>query len=136
MIINPAVIVHGLADARVGLGLGLPVTLLSAPGAALFAGCLWWRELVAAAQGEFPRTDATDILDCADASGMALSALRCGSPRLVLWHDAPAWNRVAAIAAHQGGFILTRPPAALDLGHRNAARQLHAWLSAARDPEK
>jgi hypothetical protein len=50
MIIHPAVIVHGLSDARAALRPGWPVTLLSAPGAALFAGCLWWRELVAAAR--------------------------------------------------------------------------------------
>ena len=42
----PAVIVHGLGDARLALSVGLTVTLLSAPGAALYAGCGWWRALV------------------------------------------------------------------------------------------
>src|SRR3954447_4239723 len=99
MIVHPAVIVHGMEDAQAALAPGLPVTLLSAPGAALFAGCLWWRELVVAARRE--RADAMDILDCADASGQAVGALRSGINRLVLWPDAPGYGRVAAIAERQ-----------------------------------
>jgi hypothetical protein len=129
MIVHPAVIVHGVADAKAALAPGLPVTLLSAPGAAVFAGCLWWREIVAAARAACPDTAATDILDCADASGMAMGALRSGVCRLVLWPDAPGWDRVAAIAERQGGFVLRQAPAALDLAERNAIRRLHGWLT-------
>jgi hypothetical protein len=128
MIVYPAVIVHGLADAKAALAPGLPVTLLSAPGAALFAGCLWWRELAAAARAVYPDTEASTILDCADASGMAMGALRCGVVRLVLWPDAPGWHRVAAIADSQGGFVLRQAPPALDLATPNAIRRLGAWL--------
>ena len=128
MIIHPAVIVHGLADARAALTFGLPVTLLSAPGTAIFAGCLWWREMVAAAQAEFPSVEAVDILDCGDASGAAMGALRSGLCRLVLWPEAPGWASVAAIAVRQGGFVLAEAPAALDLSHRNAFRRLDGWL--------
>jgi hypothetical protein len=128
IIIHPAVIVHGLADARAALASGLPVTLLSAPGAALFAGCLWWREVVATARTDFPGTEVTDILDCADASGMAMGALRSGVCRLVVWPNAPGWDRLAVIAHGQGGFIMTQAPAALNLGQPNAIRRLHAWL--------
>jgi hypothetical protein len=128
MIIHPAVIVHGSADAKVALAFGAPVTLLSAPGAAVFAGCLWWREMVAAARADFPETEATDLLDCADASGVAMGALRSGLCRLVLWPEAPGWASIAAIAAGQGGIVLTEAPAALDLSHRNAFRRLHFWL--------
>jgi hypothetical protein len=128
MIVHPAVIVHGLTDARAALAPGLPVTLLSAPGAALFAGCLWWRHVVAAALTEYPQTEATDILDCADASGLAMGALRSGVHRLVLWRQAPGHAKVAAIAAEQGGFVLPQAPPALDLAQRNAIRRLDAWL--------
>jgi hypothetical protein len=128
MIVHPAVIVHGVADAKAALAPGLPVTLLSAPGAGLFAGCMWWREVVAAARACCPETEATDILDCADASGMAMGALRSGVCRLVLWPDAPGWSGVATIAERQGGFVLRQAPAALDLAHRNAIRRLHVWL--------
>jgi hypothetical protein len=129
MIIYPAVIVHGLADAKAALAPGLPVTLLSAPGAALYAGSLWWRQIVAAARAGSPSADVmTDVLDCADAAGAAMGALRSGVCRLVLWRDTPGWGAIAAIAARQGGFVLTRPPVALDLGQRNAIRRLPAWL--------
>jgi hypothetical protein len=128
MIVHPTVIVHGLADARAVLAVGAPVTLLSAPGAALYAGCLWWREVVGAARADFPATQATDILDCADASGMAMSALRSGVSRLVLWPDASGWQAVATIAQQQGGFVLSQAPTALDMAERNAARRLPAWL--------
>jgi hypothetical protein len=128
MIVYPAVIVHGLADAKAALAPGLPVTLLSAPGAALFAGCLWWRGVVAAAREVHGGTEASDILDCADASGLAMGALRSGVCRLVLWPDAPGWDGVAAIAERAGGFVLRRAPPALDLAHRNAIRGLHSWL--------
>jgi hypothetical protein len=128
MIIHPAVIVHGLADAKAALTLGLPVTLLSAPGAAMFAGCVWWREMVAAARAAFPETEAMDILDCADASGVAMGSLRSRICRLVLWREAPGWASVAAIAERQGGFVLSAAPAALDLANRNAIRRLNGWL--------
>jgi hypothetical protein len=128
MIVYPAVIVHGLADAKAALAPGLPVTLLSAPGAAQFAGCLWWREIVAAARAAHPDADVIDILDCAEASGMAMAAIRSGVFRLTLWPDAPGWNSVAAIAERAGGFVLRRAPPALDLGQRNALRRLQGWL--------
>jgi hypothetical protein len=128
MVVHPAVIVHGLSDARAALATGWPVTLLSAQGAALFGGCLWWRQVVAAARSEYPDTQAIDILDCADAAGLAMGALRSSVNRLVLWPDAPGHAKVAAIAAAQGGFVLAQPPLALDLGVRNASRRLEAWL--------
>ncbi|HEY1412467.1 MAG TPA: hypothetical protein VGF36_10010 [Rhodopila sp.] len=128
MIIHPAVIVHGLADANAALAPGLPVTLLSASGAALFAGCAWWAAIVAAARAGNPQTEAMDILDCADASGTAMGALRTGVHRLILWPEAPGWDAVAAVAGQAGGFILPEPPPALDLSQHNAIRRLHTWL--------
>jgi hypothetical protein len=128
MILPPAVIVHGLADATRALADGAPVTLLSAPGAALFGGGLWWRELVRAAGAAHPRTRLIDILDCADASGFAMAALRVGVIRLVLWPDSPNAAAVAELAAGQGGFVLPRAPRALDLADPAAARRLHDWL--------
>src|SRR5262249_21900556 len=70
----PAVVVHGWTDARAALAPGRPVTLLSARGAALYAGAGWWRALVARARAGHPAVPLEDILDCADASGVALGA--------------------------------------------------------------
>jgi hypothetical protein len=130
----PAVVIHGLAHARMALAVGHPVTLLSATGAALFAGCGWWRAVVERVHGEHPGVPIDDILDCADASGLALGALRIGQRRLVVNPTAPGWQSVAAIAASLGGEVLTSRPPALDMADRNAARRLLDWLQVRTTP--
>jgi hypothetical protein len=112
MELYPAVIVHGLGDAVSALARGEPVTLLSAPGAALYAGCAWWLALVEAAGTAHPNTTCIDILDCADGTGQAMAALRIGLTRLVLWPDAPGRDAVVAIAEARGGFVLAEAPTA------------------------
>lgn len=124
----PAVIVHGLAQARLALSAGRPLTLLSAPGAGAYAGCGWWRALVHRVRDEFPAVAAADILDCAESSGQAMAALRSGQRCLVLWATAPGWDAVAAIAARQGGAVMQAAPRSLDLAQRGAERRLHDWL--------
>ncbi len=133
MRLPPAVVIHGLNDARVALAERAPVTLLSAPGAALFAGCAAWGALALAARAEAPDVPAPDILDCADAAGQALAALRIGQHILVLAADSPGREAVAAIAAACGASLLADRPAALDLGRPGAARRLRAWLHPAPD---
>jgi hypothetical protein len=120
MRLPPCIVIHGLAHARLALAPGRPVTLLSAPGAALYAGCGWWRAVIAAAQ-----TDAPDILDCADAPGRALEALSIGCRRMVLL-PCPAWDAVADRAA--GALLLRERPPALDLAAPGASRRIAAWL--------
>ncbi len=110
------------------LAVGRAATLLSAPGAALFAGCGWWRAVVECARSEHAGVPIDDILDCADAPGLALGALRIGQRRLVLSPGAPGWQSVATIAESLGGEVLTARPPALDMADRNAARRLHDWL--------
>lgn len=128
MSLSPAVIVHGLDDARAVLALGAPVTLLSPPGAAAYAGCGWWRALMEQARNAEPGAAFTDLLDCGEASGQALAALRIGVVRLVLSPAAPGWGAVAAIAAGQGGQVLREAPPALDMANPAARRRLHDWL--------
>lgn len=131
MIYPPAVIVHGLADACAALAPGRPVTLLSAPGAGAFAGCLWWREMVALARARHPGTVCLAILDCAAAPGRAMEALRLGVQIVVLAKDCPAFATVAAIASAHGARLLGEAPPALDLADPAARRRLAAWLGAA-----
>jgi hypothetical protein len=118
----PAIIVHGLPDIRIALAPGRPVTLLSAPGAALYAGCGWWAALLAAAPRAGPA-----FLDCADAPGRAWEGLKLGLRGIVL-APCPAWAQVAAYAAAQGAILLAAAPPALDLATPGAARQLENWL--------
>ena len=127
MTLPPAVVIHGLPHARLALGAGRPVTLLSAPGAPSFAGCGWWRALISAARSEFPALDFPDVLDCADAPGRALEALSM-SCRIVVLRPGPAFRDIAQRAAAQGAVVLKEPPPALDLHARGAALRLGAWL--------
>lgn len=127
MSLPPAVVIHGLPHARLALAPGRPVTLLSAVGAASYAGCGWWRALVAAALAEHPGVDASDMLDCGDAPGRALEALSLGCRWLVLL-PCPAWSGVAGRAAAQGAQLLGRAPPALDLAKLGAGRRLAGWL--------
>ncbi len=119
----PAVVVHGLPHLRAATAPGRPVTLLSGPGAAIYAGCGWWRALMALGAGGNP-----DILDCADAPGRALEALRAGCRQLVLHPAVPAWALVEARAAVAGARLLPERPPALDLAEPGAVRRLAAWL--------
>jgi hypothetical protein len=121
----PAVIIHGLADARLALSMRRPVTLLSAPAAALYAGCLWWQSLIAAAE-----TDQPAFLDCADAPGRAVEALKLGLRGVILTCEPELFAAVTGIAQAQGAVLLATAPPALDLAARNAERRLDAWLQA------
>lgn len=123
MVLPPAIVIHGLEHARRALSPGLRVTLLSARGAALYAGAGWWRAVVAAAQTSMP-----DVLDCADAPGRALEALAVGCPIVVL-APCPAWATVAERAAGYGATLLAARPEALDLAEPGAMRHIAAWLA-------
>jgi len=127
----PAVIVHGAADLAPVLAVGRPFTLLSAPGAALYAGAAWWRALADAARRRAPGLIAADILDCADAAGRALAALRLGQAHLVLWPTAPGHAAVSATAGTCQAVLLDRAPPACDLGQPGGVHRLAAWLAAA-----
>jgi hypothetical protein len=133
MISYPAVVVHGLEDACAALESGLPVTLLSAPGAACTAGALWWREVVKQARARHPSTPVCDVLDCADAPGRAMEALRLGQCLLVLDPACPAFAAVSGAAAASGGTLLPGRPPALDVApggfnEPHARERLTAWL--------
>ena len=114
----PVTIVTGLHEAVAALARGRPVTLLSAPGAALSAGCGWWAALIAAARATHPDVPCQDILDCADATGHAFAALRIGLCRLVLWPEASGRDAVVTIAEAMGGFVLPAAPAAEEANRR------------------
>jgi hypothetical protein len=126
MELPPAVMVHGLDQARAALAPGLAVTLLSGPGAGVYAGVGWWRALVEmAAEGQ---AAPPDVLDCGEATGRALEALRAGQRLLVLRTEPALFANVAERAAGLGGTVFAEAPPALDLAQHGAARRLEAWL--------
>lgn len=128
-----AVIVHGLDDARAALtaaaATGCGVTLLSAPGAAGYAGFGWWRALVAAAREAVPGVPVEDVLDCDDLAGIAVEALHAGCRAIVFTGPEGQAAQLAALAAVCGARMLREPPPALDLALPGARRRLAAWLT-------
>lgn len=130
MNLPPAVTVHGLAGARAAVAAAGPrgVLLLSARGAGGFAGAPWFLGVVRAAGGDVA------ALDCADSTGVALTALRAGARIVVLDGACPSFAAVAAAAAEAGALLLReRPPsldlARLDLRRRDDLARLAAWLA-------
>ncbi len=124
----PAVVVHGAADLDRASAPGRAFTALSAPGAAIFAGPGWWLALIRQARARHTGLIAADILDCADAPGLALAALRLGQRTLILDPACPAFAAVAATAAPIGATVLAIRPPALDLADPGAQHRLAAWL--------
>lgn len=135
-IMNARIVIHSLAHARAALvaatELDLPVTLTSAPGAAAYLGAPVFREMVAAAEREFPDADVTALLDCGDDAGLALNALRHGLKVIRLKAADPVLARVADIAGQLGATLDPTPDApALDLLEAADPRQAcRDWLRA------
>ena len=131
-----AIIVHSLDHAKAALSaaaeLGVPVTLLSAPGAAAYLGAAVFREMIAEASRVHPRVALTAVLDCGDNPGLALNALRRGVKVVRLEAPADVRSRVADIAAQSGAALDDGGDGALDLldtvDFRGACL---AWLAAA-----
>ena len=122
MVLPPAVIVHSLEQAKLAIRPGLPVTLMSAPGAALYGGCLWWSSLLTAADHE-----GAALLDCDDAPGRAVEAIRLGVRGIVL-RSPPGLVQAVANAAGRNVLILRTAPVALDMADPAALRALISWL--------
>ena len=112
----PCVVVRGAADARLAASVGRRFTLLSARAAASFAGCLLWQAIARDARLAFPALVDADILDCADAPGRALEALRLGQRVLVLDARAPGFADLCGRAATVGATVLPSRPPFFDLG--------------------
>ena len=106
----PQIVVHTLADAVAALeaaqAAGCAVVLASAPGAAGYAGPLWFCELAAQARTAVPQAHFTAVLDCADAPGHALAAIRAGVTAIAFTFDGPPAAALRDIARQAGVAIL------------------------------
>ncbi len=130
---SPAVVMHGPDDARLALDAAAragcaAVTLLSAPDAACFMGAAWWRALVEAAVPLHPEVLRQDLLDCGNAAGRAMEALRLGQRGLILSPACPQRDAVRERADALGAIVLPSRPPALDLALPDARRRLDSWL--------
>jgi hypothetical protein len=129
-----AIIIHGIDDARAALRaaheLGVPVTVISAPGAGSHAGPGWFNAVIAQARSAFPDVPLTAILDCDDAPGHVLGALRSGVKAVRFTGRADVAEKLTAIAAAEGAVLLTEDIETLDLrAQRDPAAACKAWLA-------
>ena len=125
--------IHSLAEARAACAaaaeLGVPLLLVSAPGAAAYAGAGWFRAVIARAAALHPSVEMAAVLNCADRPGDALGALSAGIAALLFTGRADVAARLADIAARSGARLLTDLPEPLDLrGVRDPQRACREWL--------
>ena len=133
--IRSAVVIHSFAHAEAALAaaaeLGVPVTLISAPSAAGYAGPGWFRSVIEQACAAHPETQVTAVLDCGDMPGHALAALREGIAAIRFSGDTA--EKIEDIAAQCGARVIAGRPEALDLVQverkgRDLARACREWL--------
>jgi hypothetical protein len=135
---NPAIRVHSAADACAALraadALHVPVTLVSAPAAAGYAGAGYFAALITLARAEFPSVAMTDVLDCGEAPGHVLGALRQGLKMVRFRGDGDMAAKLAAIARAQGATLITEDLPALDLARvDDAETACRTWLKRTAD---
>jgi hypothetical protein len=141
------IIVHSIDDARTALRaaaeLNRPVALVSGPGAGSYGGVAWFEQMIAAVLAEFPQASASAVLDCADAPGDVLAAMRWlkgpARAKLALYFsgDADTAARLSDMAAQVGLTLLLELPEALDLrGARDPLAASVAWLAGKVAPQR
>ena len=132
------IVIHSLEHARAALTaavqLRVAVTLWSAEGAAGNAGPLWFVELIKAAEEEFPSAKFAAVLDCGDAPGYALAALRAGCSSIRFNGKPVVAAKIKAIARQYGATLhmgkVANSGKALDLaGESDPLTACRKWLS-------
>ena len=95
------VVIHSLEDALAAVNASdgfNRVSLVSAPGAAASLGSMAFIEIVRAVREANPDREIDAVLDCADAPGLALNALRHGADAVRLDASPDVIAKVQAIA--------------------------------------
>jgi fructose/tagatose bisphosphate aldolase len=131
---TPAIVVHGVGDALAAVAaareIDAPLTLISAPGAAAYAGPGWFLEIVAQSRAAAPGLAISGVLDCGDHAGHAMAALRAGAEAIVFTGDDGVAGKLSAIARETSAVVHCARPPAFDPGdapdNQAACRE---WLS-------
>ncbi len=128
-----AVIIHDLDHARAALAAAAefdrPVTLVSAPGAAGYAGTAWFLKVVALAAADHPGAKWDAVLDCADKPGDVLAALRQGAKAVRYTGSKATAAKLAAIAERYGARLETGRLKAFDLrGETDPRATCRPWF--------
>lgn len=128
------IIIHGVEDARTAAAaarsLGVGVRLFSAPGAVSYAGAAWFAEAVAAVQSEFPDVAIEAVLDCGDAPGHALAAMRAGVKAIRCTGPRRVREKIAAIADQYDATLYDDDTPSLDISlSRHRLEDCKNWLA-------
>ncbi len=129
-----AIVVHGSGDALAAVAaageLDAPLTMISAPGAAAYAGPGWFLEIVTQSRAAAPGLTIAGLLDCADHAGHAMAALRAGAEAIIFTGDDRVAAKLSAIARETSAVVIRARPSAFDPGDvpdkQAACRE---WLS-------
>jgi hypothetical protein len=129
-----AVVIHSLAHAVAALKAaeetGAPITLLSPPDFAAYGGAGFFNAIIGRACAKVPAAKSEAVLDCGDAPGLALEALRAGADAVCFGGRPGVRKKIAEIAAAHGARLLTVRPRALDLlDAADAHAACLAWLA-------
>ncbi len=110
---------HGIAHARAAAAaaatLGVAVRIRSAPGAAAYGGAGWFLEMIDIVRAEYPNARIEASLDCADAPGYAMAALRRGAEMIRYRATKTAGEKIAQLADARGAVLDKSRAAPLDL---------------------
>ena len=128
-----AVRVHGIDDARVACEVAratsAALVLWSPPYGAAQMGPLWFQQMVSLIEEEFPDLSVEAVLDCGDAPGHALAALRQGVALIALTARPAIRGKIEASARIGGARMVRRPAHIFDLDAADAdAEALRSWL--------
>lgn len=128
-----AVMVCGLDDAmRAGAiahELGVAIKLFSAPDAVASMGPAWFQGMVRELERAYPDLDVEAVLDCGDAAGYALAALRSGVKFIRYSGNRSVARKIKDIAGSYGARLVRRPSRILDpRREQDADTALRKWL--------
>ncbi len=133
----PVILIYSLDDAHAALAAaettGRPVTLQSGPDMAHAAGVRYFKEMHVILKDAFPNQAFGFRIDCADAPGLALAALRIGLSDILFSGRPEVAAKLAAIATKKGARLhpksAGRAGAALDLlDRREPFDACREWL--------
>ena len=123
---------HALAAAAAAEALAVPLTIISSAGAAGYLGAPVFKAIIAETRRAHPAVDLTAILDCGDAPGDALNAIRHGTPVIRIALPAAMRRKIEDIARQSGISVDRDPRDVLDLLDRDDIEAAcRAWLAGA-----
>ena len=131
--ISRAVVIHGLVDARrachIARDLGVEIQLVSSTDAVSYIGPTWFFNITLRVKQEFPDVVINTVLDCGDAAGGALAALRAGIKSIHYAGNNNVAHKIEDIANQRGAELLKSTPRAFDPRRSaNPDSALRAWL--------